>query len=144
MNVKQRLKLLAILSIVAIISLTLANVYKEYLYTIKLKKVENLVSFSQQVSILMDEIQSERSISTVYIQSRGRYLVDELDLQRKQTDKEISNFYIASKEDQLLNESEILQNDITDITLLLQKISTTRNKIDLFISIEESYDYFDM
>ncbi len=143
MNVKQRLKLLAILSIVAILSLTLANVYKEYLYIAKLKKVENLVSFSKQVSMLMDEIQSERSISAVYLQSRGSYLVEELDLQRKRTDEEILNFYRVSKEHQLLNESDILQKDITDITLLLQKISTARNKIDVFISKEESYEYFD-
>ncbi len=143
MNVKQRLKLLAVLSIVAILSLTLANVYKEYLYISKLKKVEELVSFSKQISTLMDEMQSERSISAVYLQSRGQFLVLEMDLQRKQTDKEISNFYAISKKIHLVEESSAFEKDIEDITLLLGEISTTRNKIDLFVSKEETYAYFD-
>ncbi|HIP02758.1 MAG TPA: hypothetical protein EYH01_09155 [Campylobacterales bacterium] len=143
MNVKQRLKLLAVLSIVAILSLTLANVYKEYLYISKLKKVEDLVSFSRQVSIVMDQIQTERSLSAVYLQSRGRFLVDELDAQRKRTNEEISNFYTISKAYQLLDKSDVLQKDIEAITLLLQGILTARNKIDVFIAKEEMYEYFD-
>jgi len=98
MNVKQRLKLLAILSVAAILSLTLANVYKEFLYIKKLKTTGELVSFSKQVSIVMDNLQNERSISSVYIQSRGQYLVDELDAQRKKTDLEISVFDTKLKE----------------------------------------------
>ena len=143
MNVKQRLKLLAVLSIVAILSLTLANVYKEYLYISKLKKVEDLVSFSKQVSIVMDQIQSERSLSAMYLQSRGRFLVEELDAQRKRTNEEISNFYMISKEYQTHEKSTVLHKDIEAITALLQKIVTARNKIDVFISKEEMYDYFD-
>lgn len=132
MNVKQRLKLLAILSIVAIVSLTLANVYKEYLYVNKLKKMEGLVSFSEQISSVMNEIQSERSISSVYIQSRGEFLVSELDDQRKLTDSSVALFYNMLKEEYHGLSKEVMQSDISKVDGLLQELSTIRNKIDRF------------
>jgi hypothetical protein len=82
-------------------------------------------------------------LSAVYLQSRGRYLVEKLDAQRKQTDEEVLNFYRISKAYQLLDEHHILQKDIEAITVLLQEIVTARNKIDIFISKEETYEYFD-
>lgn len=129
MNVKQRLKLLAILSVAAILSLTLANVYKEFLYIKKLKTTGELVSFSKQVSIVMDNLQNERSISSVYIQSRGQYLVDELDAQRKKTDLEISVFDTKLKE---YEKNTFLKDDIIDIISSFKKLSTIRNQIDRF------------
>ena len=144
MNVKQRLKLLAIVSIVAIISLTLANVYKEYLYVGKLKKMEDVVSFSKQISRVMDEIQSERSISSVYTQSKGQFLVTELDAQRKLTDHSVSAFYDSVKEYQSFSQSSVMQNDISKIDVLLQKLLTMRNEIDRFqLSQDEMLAFYE-
>jgi hypothetical protein len=140
MNVRQRLKLLAILSIVAILSLTLANVYKEYQYMSRLKDTGELVSFSRQISSLMDNLQNERSISSVYIQSRGQYLVNELDDQRKKTDLDISIFNEKLKDYDVYGKN----SDILEIVASLKNISTVRSRVDLFnIDQKEMLEYYD-
>jgi hypothetical protein len=139
MNVKQRLKLLAVISVVAILSLTLANVYKEYQYMSRLKDTGELVSFSREISSLMDNLQNERSISAVYIQSRGEYLVDELDAQRKKSDHDISIFNEKLKDYDIYKKN----NDILEIVASLKNISTLRGRVDLFkIDQKEMLEYY--
>lgn len=143
MNVKQRLKLLAIISLIAITSLTLVNVYKEYQYMTKLKKVQDLVSISKQISTVMDHVQNERSISAIYIQSNGQMLVDELDHQRKQTDLQITLFNNLIKQYQLINQNPLLQKNINKIVQSFQKLSTIRNQIDrLKLSIDGMFSFY--
>jgi len=140
MNVKQRLKLLSILSVVAILFLTLANVYKEYQYMNRLNDTGKLVEFSRQISIVMDNLQNERSISSVYIQSRGEYLVDELDIQRKKTDSEISVFDKKLKD---YENNPLLQNDLISIVTSLKKLPTMRKQIDIFkIDQKKMLDFY--
>lgn len=144
MNVKQRLKLLAILSVAAIISLTMANIYKEYLYTAKLKTVEDLVSFSKKISTMMDQIQNERSISAVYIQSKGELLVDELDAQRKRTDAEAASFRTLVTTYQASDPESPINADINQIQKSLKELSNIRSKIDRHkLSFEEMIAYYE-
>ncbi len=71
MGVKGKLRLLALLSIVAILSLTVIDLYNAYLYRSKIARIQKSVAYSSDLSVLIDTLQKERALSMIYLQSNG-------------------------------------------------------------------------
>ncbi len=143
MGVKGKLKLLAFLSIVAIFSLTAINVYKEYLYTSKIERITQSVSYSQTLSALLEALQKERAINAIYLESGGEMLATEMDAQRIETDKRIDAFrnYVSQTIDSITDTK--LHEKIDKIFKSLDKIKTIRHRIDILkISGEEMFDFY--
>ncbi len=92
MSFKKKLKLLATVSIVAILTLLSFNIINGYSYNSKLKQVEKFVKLNKQISSLVHQLQKERSINALFLQSKGNYAAELIFKQRELTDKEIVNF----------------------------------------------------
>lgn len=143
MNVKQRLKLLAVLSVISVLFLIGSSLFKEFLYHQQLQSVESVVEVSKKASHLMQTVQDERTMSAVYLQSKGALLTEELDLKRKLFDEVYEDFSVQMDRFIENDKTKLLTDDRAFLQELIEKLPKTRKSLDrLDITMEDLMSYY--
>jgi len=127
-SISKKLLLLVFIPIVTILLLASVLILSKYDEVKTFETAQKASRLSQNISLLVHELQKERGMSAGFLGSKGKRFRTELIDQKKQTDQKIKQFkdYINSAK---LNENTFLQNNIRTVLHDLNNIGELRSLI---------------
>jgi methyl-accepting chemotaxis protein len=143
LSIKKKLLLVsAIVAIIGMITIVMALLsMKEQNH--KIDQLQQLVTLSTKISLLVHETQKERGASAGYVGSKGTKFTKKLPAQRKETDKRLKEYkrYVASLDKDALS-PEIFRS-LEALSKSLDKLPEIRSRITaLNIPLKEAIGYY--
>jgi len=143
MTIKQKLNLIAILVIIFSLVIVGLAIDKALVQRSDIKKVENLNTLSQKLSLLIHETQKERGASAGFIGSNGHKFKDIIPKQRLLTDSKYKGLKDYLSKLDLSDFTTELNNAISSFESKFNDIGKIRLKVDsLQISVKDEVAFY--
>ncbi|WP_201352803.1 methyl-accepting chemotaxis protein [Hydrogenimonas urashimensis] len=143
LTIKQKMILLIVLPIFALIYFTGTELEKHFKFTEKVEKVKILVHLSESLSRLVHETQKERGTSAGFTGSKGTKFVTKLPQQRKLTDGRIKEYQETLSHIDLSKFPPELKNRITALNKDIEKLPAIRQKVSaLTLPLKEVVGFY--
>ena len=92
LKLQNKILMILLLPIVTILILSFNSIYDKYEKNIKMNEKLNYLNFLEKVSLLTHDLQKEREIATLFLDSYGKNYLDDLNKQTKKSNESIDNF----------------------------------------------------
>ncbi|MCG8570123.1 MAG: nitrate- and nitrite sensing domain-containing protein, partial [Spirochaetes bacterium] len=144
-NLKFRNKLIIMIlfPILGLLYFSITNIAEKLAISIEMDKLQSLSHLSLKISSLVHETQKERGATALFLGSQGTEFLNELNAQKKETDKrinELNSFLNNFNTDQFNAE---FNNIMTKSNNQLQEIENMRNKaLNLAIDLNSIINYY--
>jgi len=139
-NLKLRYKifLILLLPIVTILILSFNSIYEKYEKNVKMNKSLQYLYFVEKTSSLVHNLQKERNLSILFLESYGKDFGDDLRIQTKKSDITITSFNEFIQQSSLFKDDELnkkvleYKNNIKNINEIREKnLQLQINKVEL-------------
>ena len=127
LKLQNKILMILLLPIVTILILSFNSIYDKYEKNIKMNEKLNYLNFLEKVSLLTHDLQKEREIATLFLDSYGKNYLDDLNKQTKKSNESIDNFNNIIKKSDFLK-SDGLNNKLLKYTEDIKKINEIREK----------------
>lgn len=142
-KIKDKVFFIFIVPIIGLTFFSTLQILDKFNTMTKMKDLESVSEIVIKISALEDEIQRERGLSAVFISSKKELFSDEMQQQRKETDKYVSQLNNFIKEYNYSKYDDEFKNNIPEIISKLKNLNVLRNKIDsLAIDANGARDYY--
>ncbi|MGE4418656.1 MAG: nitrate- and nitrite sensing domain-containing protein [Sulfurimonas sp.] len=128
-SIKSKMALMVVVPIVAILISLGIDSYKSYEEVKTLKRIEEMVAFSQKSSSLVHNLQKERGASAGFISSKGAKFSSELSSIRKDTDQTLAQLLTYHSSMKIDTYSQDLKSKIQNAMQNLQKLQSIREQV---------------
>ena len=108
LNLKNKILLILILPLIAILILSSISIYDKIEKESKMSKTASYIDFTIHVSDFLTALQKEREISIIYLNSYGKENKVELENQAKITNDNLNKLKIFIKDFELINDDNNL------------------------------------
>ena len=122
LGLKNRLKLISLLPIIVLFTMSSYLVYSSYVQYKEAQQLQIKLEENKLLNEVVGNLARERGMSAMYLGGKTEHLLESLNKQRKIIDKKIENYIKSAKQNETLN----LENFITS----MRKIKDTRALID--------------
>ncbi|PNV83964.1 MAG: hybrid sensor histidine kinase/response regulator [Sulfurimonas sp.] len=122
LGLKNRLKLISLLPIIVLFTISSYLVYSSYVQYKEAQQLQIKLEENKLLNEVVGNLARERGMSAMYLGGKTEHLLESLNKQRKIIDKKIENYIKSAKQNETLN----LENFITS----MRKIKDTRALID--------------
>jgi len=141
LSIRNKLILITLIPSIFLFALISGNIYKKYIDLMRLSEIKTYNKITKSAQKLLFELQKERYIAAVYVQSRGLKYKKNLYEQIKKTNNQINNLK------NIISKHTITDNDfkrkIAIIENKLNNINSVRKKIiDLKIDVNKLLNYY--
>ena len=129
LSIKSKIALIVLLPMCGYLitsGMNLANTYTQFRSD---KNIITMVEFSQQIGLLVHELQKERGASSGFLASNGQKFGDILNTQRTATDEKALNYKKSLKALQEQPSGAALSDKTRQVDTILDTLSTTRKKV---------------
>lgn len=143
LGLKNRLRLISLLPILVLFSLTSYYVYNSYMAFEAAKQLQNRLTQNKHLNEVVGNIARERGMSAMYLGNKTDNILKSLHEQRKVVDEKVAIFLKYSRDLQASNISEADKNRLTaninDVVSATAKIKAIRPRID---QLDAKFDEF--
>ena len=138
LNLQKKIFLILLLPLITILILTSISISNKYEKNVKMNESLEYIYFLENVSLLIHDLQKERKITTLYVESYGKKYDSEFKIQMTKTDESIDmlNKFLKrdtfTKTDKSKEKISNIEKNITEIIQIRQKIQNLQiSKLDL-------------
>ncbi|WP_295022935.1 ATP-binding protein [Sulfurimonas sp.] len=143
LGLKNRLRLISLLPILVLFSLTSYYVYSSYIAFQAAEQLQNRLTQNKHLNEVVGNIARERGMSAMYLGNKTENILKSLHEQRKVVDEKVAVFLKYSRDLQTSNisssEKRRLVANINDVVTSIAKIKAVRPKID---RLDAKFDEF--
>lgn len=143
LGLKNRLRLISLLPILVLFSLTSYYVYNSYMAFEAAQQLQNRLTQNKHLNEVVGNIARERGMSAMYLGNKTDNILKSLHEQRKVVDENVAAFLKYSRDLQASNISAADKNRLTtninDVVSAIAKIKAIRPKID---QLDAKFDEF--
>ena len=127
LKLRNKIFLILLLPIITIVILSFNSIYEKYEENIKMNKSLNYLYFLEKVSSLSHNLQKERELSILFLDSYGKSNIDDLIKQVNKSDESIDNLNNIIEESNF-SKSDELENRLSKYLEDIKKIKEIREK----------------
>ena len=144
LNLKNKILLILILPLIAILILSSISIYDKIEKESKMSKTASYIDFTIHVSDFLTALQKEREISIIYLNSYGKENKVELENQAKITNDNLNKLKIFIKDFKLINDDNNLLKKVEKFEENIKNINQIEKEIlNLKISLKDLLTFYD-
>ena len=134
---------LAIVPLIGLLYFSSAAIERSYNENKNMESVKTIVHFTAEMSSLVHALQSERSLSSEFLASKGTQFSAQLKKERKEVDVELLAFRELVSSLEIEHYSEKFRTKIQETLNALEELKSVRKQIDNFsINLEDTLTYY--
>ncbi len=152
LKLRNKIKLILLLPIIAILILSSNSIYDKYEKNVKMNESLDYLYFLENVSSLIHDLQKERVFSTLFLESYGKEYINEFKIQSTKSDESINKLneflkkYTFSKDDESIKKISDIQKSIKELIQIRQKcnnLEISKQDLEKYYTLEiDNLTYF--
>ncbi|MDD2896806.1 MAG: methyl-accepting chemotaxis protein [Aliarcobacter sp.] len=152
LKLRNKIFLILLLPIVAILILSSNSIYNKYEKNVKMNESLDYLYFLENVSSLIHDLQKERALSTLFLESYGKEFTNEFKIQSTKSDESINKLneflkkYSFSKDEESIKKISDFDKSIKELIQIRQKcnnLEISKQDLEKYYTFEiDNLTYF--